>query len=84
MVSDVVAPSSGIATAQFVTSAHAAGKKVWVWTLDDEALVQEAALRGVDGIITSDVRAARRGLDGMSDFTPSQTARQRLMDLVSQ
>ena len=82
--SDVVAPSSGIATAQFVTSAHAAGKKVWVWTLDDEALVQEAALRGVDGIITSDVRAARRGLDGMSDFTPSQTARQRLMDLVSQ
>jgi len=82
--SEIIAPSSGIASAQFVATAHATGKKVWVWTLDDEALVQAAALRGVDGIITSDVPATRRALEGMGGFTRSQMARQRLMDMVSQ
>ena len=80
----MIAPSSGIATAQFVNGAHTAGKKVWVWTLQEEDLVRQAAVRGVDGIITSDVIATRRALDAMDDLTPAETARQRLTDLLAQ
>ena len=82
--SEVIAPSSGIATTQFVSGAHAEGKKVWVWTLQEEALVRQAAVRGVDGIITSDVIATRKALDAMDDLTPAETARQRLTDLLAQ
>lgn len=80
--SDVIAPDQGLADTVFVQSARAAGKKVWVWTVDDEDLVRVAALRGVDGIITSDVPAARQALERLGRVNPADIARQRLQDLV--
>ncbi len=81
---DVIAPSEGIVDAVFVLEGHAAGKRVWVWTLDEDALVRAAALRGVDGIITSDVPGARAALAKLRNVTHADIARQRLQDFMEQ
>jgi len=47
-----------IVSAGFVRAAHAAGRSVQVWTVDDPETMILLAGWGVDGIITNDVRAA--------------------------
>jgi glycerophosphoryl diester phosphodiesterase len=81
---DVVAPEYSLVNSQYVSDAHARGKKVWVWTVDDEDEVREAILRGVDGIITNDVPRARAVLESMSTHPPSvaEVTRQRVRDLI--
>jgi glycerophosphoryl diester phosphodiesterase len=41
-----------LVTRQFVEQAHARGKHVHVWTIDDEAVMEELIDLGVDGIVT--------------------------------
>lgn len=49
-------------SAATVAAAHAAGRRVVVWTADDEDRVAELAAMGVDGIITNRPGAALRSL----------------------
>jgi len=48
--------------AVFVTAAHAAGKRVVAWTVNDPEQIRGCAADGVDGIITDDPRGARAAL----------------------
>jgi glycerophosphoryl diester phosphodiesterase len=79
---DVIAPTSGLASSVTVMGAHSAGKRVWVWSVEDETLVKEAALRGADGLITSDVPNTRRVLEEVKSTPPAEIARLRIQDLL--
>ena len=68
--SDVIAPSDSLLSANLVFLAHAGGKRVWVWAVEDEALLREAVVRGVDGVIVSDIPAARRVLESDAGGLP--------------
>ena len=46
----------------FVEQAHAAGKRVIAWTVDDPKVVQTFASWGVDGVICDDPRRALAAL----------------------
>jgi glycerophosphoryl diester phosphodiesterase len=46
----------------YVAAAHAAGRKVATWTLDDAPRIQAAAAAGVDAVISNDLLAARAAL----------------------
>lgn len=52
-----------IVSAGFIRAAHATGRTVQVWTVDDPETMILLAEWGVDGIITNDVRAAAALLD---------------------
>jgi glycerophosphoryl diester phosphodiesterase len=68
---DFLAVNTGLATRALVHDAHAAGKEVFVWTVNDPVTAYAMISRGVDGIITDDpamgirVREAYNGLDGL-------------------
>jgi glycerophosphoryl diester phosphodiesterase len=81
---DVVAPEYSLVNAQYIANVHARGKKVWVWTLDEEDEIREAVLRGVDGVITADVPKARGVLESLSTHPPTaaEVTRQRVGDLI--
>jgi len=56
-----------IVTRRFVQAAHRAGLPVYVWTIDDEATIEELLDLGVDGIMSDRLRLlaevfARRGM----------------------
>jgi glycerophosphoryl diester phosphodiesterase len=46
----------------FIALAHAAGKRVVAWTVDDSDRLRTFAAWGVDGVITDDPGAARRAM----------------------
>ncbi|MBI3569022.1 MAG: glycerophosphodiester phosphodiesterase [Gemmatimonadetes bacterium] len=48
--------------APLVRAAHAAGKRIVAWTVDDEAVVRALTSLGVDALCTNDVALARRVL----------------------
>jgi glycerophosphoryl diester phosphodiesterase len=81
---DVIAPTSAMASSVFVAIAHSAGKEVWVWSVEDDAMVREAAIRGVDGIITSDVPKTRRTLAEMGSLSTEEVRRKRIDDLLNE
>ncbi len=49
---DFLAVNSALATADFVRRAHAAGRDVYVWTINDTLNMSRFMSRGVDGLIT--------------------------------
>lgn len=51
---DALSVRAALATDALVTEAHAAGRQVHVWTLDDAAAALPLLARGVDNIITND------------------------------
>jgi len=57
---DFLAVRAAIATPAFVRRAHAAGRDVYVWTLNDPAAMLGAMSRGVDGLITDRPDLARK------------------------
>lgn len=57
---DFLAVRAAMATPRFVRRAHAAGRDVYVWTLNDPAAMLGAMGRGVDGLITDRPALARK------------------------
>ena len=51
---DFLAVSSGMASAAFIRRAQAAGKQLWVWTVNDPLSMSRMMSLGVDGIITDE------------------------------
>ena len=80
--SDVIAPSDSLLSSNLVFLAHTAGKRVWVWAVEDEALLREAVLRGVDGVIVSDIPAARRVLEAMPEVSRADIVRDRVSEVI--
>lgn len=80
--SEVIAPSNTLLSSTLVTLAHTAGKRVWVWSVEDEGLLREAAVRGADGVIVSDVPTARRVLQSMPTVSRADIVRDRLSEVL--
>lgn len=66
-----VAPAVGILDAGLVAIAHAAGLKVFPWTLETGEEISAAARLGVDGICVNDVAMARRALTELGKPLPA-------------
>jgi glycerophosphoryl diester phosphodiesterase len=60
---DFLAVNTAIATRAFIRRAHAAGKKVFVWTVNDAVTMSIMAGRGADGLITDYPAVARQVLE---------------------
>ena len=59
---DFLAVNAGMATRRFVKRAHAAGKKVYVWTINEPGAMSSMVSVGVDALITDEPAIARRVL----------------------
>ncbi|MEM9367742.1 MAG: glycerophosphodiester phosphodiesterase family protein [Planctomycetota bacterium] len=76
---DFVAINSRFATHAFVRDMHAAGKEVYVWTVNDAATMSQMLNRGVDGLLTDRPALARRVLEERATMSPPE----RLLSEVS-
>ena len=76
---DFLAVSSAIASPGFIRSAHAAGKRVYVWTVNDLASMSRMVSRGADGLITDYPGLARQLLEQHAKLNSVQRL---LMDLA--
>ena len=68
---DFFSVSFAYLSAEFVRDAHALGKAVCVWTLNDPADMQQAIEYGADNIITDDPELVRRVFLGGTGEEPS-------------
>jgi glycerophosphoryl diester phosphodiesterase len=59
---DFLAVNANMANARFIRRAHAAGKQVFVWTINDAVSLSSWMSRGVDGVITDEPALARQVL----------------------
>jgi glycerophosphoryl diester phosphodiesterase len=71
---DFLAVNSGMAKGRFVRSAHAAGKDVFVWTINDPLGMSVMMSRGVDSIITDDPALAHKVIAWREDLNPAERA----------
>jgi glycerophosphoryl diester phosphodiesterase len=87
---DFLALNTGQVTAPLIRRAHEQGKQVYVWTVNDPALMSRMISLGVDGLITDEpalarqVMEARNALSGPERLILALTGRLRLesFDLV--
>ena len=66
---DFLAVNKGMATPGFIRKAHAAGKQVFVWTINDPVSMSRMMSIGADGIITDEPQMARRVLAERADLS---------------
>jgi glycerophosphoryl diester phosphodiesterase len=59
---DFLAVSTRLANSSFIRSAQAAGKQVYVWTVNDALAMSQLMSLGVDGVITDEPRLGREVL----------------------
>ena len=59
---DFLAVNLGLATPKLIRSAHAAGKDVYVWTVNDPLTMSRLISQGIDGLITDEPALARKVL----------------------
>jgi glycerophosphoryl diester phosphodiesterase len=57
---DFLAVATGLASSGFIRRAHEAGKRVFVWTINDPVSMSRMMSLGVDGIITDEPAMARQ------------------------
>jgi len=57
---DCVIIRYSLASQRLIREIHDAGKKIFVWTVDDKAIAKKCADWGVDGIISDDTRTLAR------------------------
>ena len=57
---DFLAVNMSMATPGFIRRSHAAGKQVYVWTVNDAVSISRMISLGVDGIITDEPEMARK------------------------
>ena len=67
---DFLAVNVGIASRQFVRSAHNSGKEVFVWTINDAPTMSTLIGRGIDGLITDEPAVARMVLQHRTSMSP--------------
>ncbi len=67
---DFLAVNMGMATPGFVRKARAAGKQVFVWTVNDPVSMSRAMSIGVDGIITDEPAMARQVVAERASMSP--------------
>ncbi len=69
---DFLAVNSGMATPNFIESAQAAGKPVYVWTVNDPLTMSRMISLGVDGLITDEPALARDVLAQRKTLGPAE------------
>jgi len=69
---DFLAVHVGIASPRFVRRAHAAGKDVYVWTVNDKLNMFRMMSRGVDGVITDHPALAREVITERAELSPAE------------
>ncbi len=69
---DFLAVNSKLATRKFVKRAHAEGKAVHAWTVNDPITMSILAGRGVDNLITDNPELAKRTLEDWYEMTPAE------------
>jgi len=79
---DFLAVSTKLATRALIRAAHARGKQVHVWTVDDPISMSTVISRGADNLITNRPELARRVLDERSTLSPIERALVELAYLV--
>ena len=62
--------STGLATRGFVRHAKAAGKRVYVWTVNDPVSLSRMMSVGVDGVITDEPAMARQVMEQRGRMSP--------------
>jgi glycerophosphoryl diester phosphodiesterase len=65
---DFLAVAMGMASPGFIERAHQAGRKVFVWTVNDRISMSRMISLGVDGIITDEPELARQVLAEREDM----------------
>ena len=69
---DFLAVESGMATRRFIRLAHAAGKPVYVWTVNDPQRMIRMMGLGVDGLITDRPALAREVIRGYAEMSEAE------------
>jgi glycerophosphoryl diester phosphodiesterase len=69
---DFLAVESGMATRRFIRLAHAAGKPVYVWTVNDPQRMIRMIGLGVDGLITDRPEVARDVIRHYAEMSEAQ------------
>ena len=59
---DFLAVSLGLVTPELIRSAHAVGKDVYAWTVNDPLTMSRVISQGLDGLITDEPAVARKVL----------------------
>ena len=81
---DFLAVNAKFATRNFVNRAHQADKPVYVWTVDDPAMMSQMMNRGVDGILTNVPALAKQVLSERAEMTTSERLLAELALLFNQ
>ncbi len=69
---DFLAVNAGFATRRLIRDAHANGKEIYVWTVNDAASMSVMISRGVDGLLTDKPALARTVLQQRSELSGPQ------------
>ena len=69
---DFLAVNANFASRNFVKRAHAAGKEVFVWTVDDPAMMSQMMNRGVDGLLTNVPAVAKQVIHERESLSPAE------------
>jgi glycerophosphoryl diester phosphodiesterase len=69
---DFLAVHVGIASHRFVRRAHAAGKEVYVWTVNDKLNMSRMMSLGVDGVITDHPALARQVIEDRAELSAAE------------
>ncbi|WP_417397105.1 glycerophosphodiester phosphodiesterase family protein [Gimesia chilikensis] len=69
---DFLAVNANFASRTFVKRAHAAGKEVFVWTVDDPAMMSQMMNRGVDGLLTNVPAVAKQVIQERESLSPAE------------
>jgi len=65
---DFLAVATGMVSSGLIRRAHAQGRKVFVWTVNDVVSMSHLMSLGVDGIITDEPELARQVLEDRKDM----------------
>jgi glycerophosphoryl diester phosphodiesterase len=79
---DFLAVSVRIANSQFIRRAHAAGKPVYVWTVNDTVNMSRVMSLGVDGIISDEPALLREVLADRSELSSVERLLIHMADLL--
>ncbi len=79
---DFLAVNAGQVSVSLIRRVHAAGKKLYVWTVDDPLAMTRMISMGVDGLITNEPALARRVMEARNRLSPPERLLLWLSDRV--